>query len=346
MPRQIGSEMVTVDLAEFKKRMNSRKTNVQYIAENSVSPRGRKLQSQLEIFENDVRQHPEVAHNWFDLGMYLLETGRNPEAESAFREAISREPESVNYRYFLADALGNNGKFEEAAGHFRELVDIDPGLNHPVSVIGFSVIKDLAYCLGEMGCWDDAVKVYRPAIGLLISILDDLATFASRLGNYDLAAAYYSMALLFNQNSGALLHGAGCSLKDAGQLDEALVHLRKARRRDSENPDICYDLGLTLAMMRKGKHARSWFQKALKLNPHHLWAWYDLACLDALENKPAAAFRKLFKSVECGFRDTTLLKKDPDLKSLRKDLKWKLVLGCISDKAKFEENQKNTPGNC
>lgn len=122
----------------------------------------------------------------------------------------------------------------------------------------------------------------------------------------------------------------------AGRLEEARDHLQKAKRADGRNPDIWYDLGITLAMMKKAKQARSCFRRVLQLDANYFWAWYDLACLDALEKRPDAAFRKLYKSVECGFRNADYLLKDSDFKGIRKDPRWRLVLDCISDRAKIE----------
>ena len=84
--------------------------------------------------------------------------------------------------------------------------------------------------------------------------------------------------------------------------------------------------------MRKGKKARPCFRKALKLDAKYFWAWYDLACLDALDHKPNAAFRNLYKSIECGFKDKEYLLRDPDFAGIRKDPRWRLVLECISGK--------------
>jgi hypothetical protein len=101
--------------------------------------------------------------------------------------------------------------------------------------------------------------------------------------------------------------------------------LRKASKANREDPDIWYDSGLTLARMRKGREARTCFRKVLQLDARHFWAWYGLACLDALEIKPVAAFRNLYKSIECGFKDADYLLRDPDFKSIRKDPRWRVV---------------------
>ena len=295
------------------------------------------LRSLLRRLERAVRIRPERADHWFDLGKLLLDTGQNQRAEAALQEALRITPDSATYRYYLGNALGNSGKFPEAAAHFKQLADIDPELQDPMSIIGLSALRDLAYCQGEMGRWKDAFTTLHPAINTAISILGDLAGFLANSKEYDRSCYLYSVALFLAPGDSELLYGAGhCHMK-AGRLEEALTHLRKARRADPRDPDIWYELGITLATMKKGKQARPCFRRVLQLDSKYFWAWYDLACLDALENKPDAAFRNLYKSIDCGFSDSDYLSRDPDFDAFHKDPRWRLVLDCISDKAKAEK---------
>jgi Flp pilus assembly protein TadD len=151
----------------------------------------------------------------------------------------------------------------------------------------------------------------------------------------------YLLGILhFTPEDGRLLHGIGYCFMQIGRLQEALHYLRKAQKADPKDPDTWYDFGLTLARMKKRQEARPCFRKVLQLDANYFWAWYDLACLDALENKPAAAFGKLYKSIERGFRNADYLRKDPDFKSICKDPRWRLVIDHISDKSKIEETNR------
>jgi tetratricopeptide (TPR) repeat protein len=296
-----------------------------------------RMPAEVRRRERAVKNHPESASSWFELGKAFMDAGRNEQAESAFREALRRAPDSANYLYYLGNALGNCGKFSEAAQVFKLLVAIDPKLEDPMSIIGVSAQRHLAYCLGETGQWKHAYAALEPAGNVAVNILGDLANFRANAREYDHACYLYSIALLLAPDDAVLNYGAGCCHRDAGRLPEALAHLRRARGADPGDPDIWYELGLTLAMMKKRRRARPCFRKALQLNSKYFWAWYDLACLDALENKTDAAFRNLYKSVECGFRNADYLLKDADFKSIRKDPRWKLVLDCISDSTKIEK---------
>ena len=93
-----------------------------------------------------------------------------------------------------------------------------------------------------------------------------------------------------------------------------------------EDSELWYELGLTLAMMRKGAEARPVFEKVLTLEADHARAHYDLACLDALEGKADETFANLNKAIDCGYRNLAHLEKDEDFKSVREDPRWKGIL--------------------
>ena len=102
---------------------------------------------------------------------------------------------------------------------------------------------------------------------------------------------------------------------------------------DPKVPELWYDYGLTLARMKRMEEARPIFRKVLRLNPKFAWAHYDLACLDAPEVKPAAAFRNLNRAIDCGFKDATCLQQDTDFQGIREDPRWKIILSRMEEPA-------------
>ena len=295
------------------------------------------VQTCLRRLEMAVRNHPEEPFPWLDLGRYLLGIGDSRRAEAILKQALRRDPRFATCRFFLGEALGNNGKFAEAAKHFKYLADVDPELDDPMSCLGVSALSNLGYCLGEMGRWQEAFTTLQPAMNIAITIIRDLARFLANSGDHEHACFLNSVALLLVPGDADLLHSAGCCHLKAGRMQKALDLLRKASKADPEDPDIWYDLGNTLVRVKKGKRARPCLRRALRLDANYFWAWYDLACLDAMENKPAAAFRNLYKSIECGFSDVDHLLADADFANIHDDPRWKVVIGCITGRGAGEK---------
>jgi tetratricopeptide (TPR) repeat protein len=124
-----------------------------------------------------------------------------------------------------------------------------------------------------------------------------------------------------------------------GDLEEAVNDLGQALKLDPKTPELWYDYGIVLARMKRRSEARPIFRKALRLDAKFFWAWYDLACLDALEGKPAAAFRNLSRAIDCGFKDAAYLLQDQDFHGIREDPRWKMILDRIQEPAPNAEDR-------
>ena len=130
-------------------------------------------------------------------------------------------------------------------------------------------------------------------------------------------------------DSAETLHTVGRTLMDLKGESEAVPLLTRATKLNPCFTDAWYDLGVTLSRLKQRKRARACFLKAIRLDPEYAWVYYDLACLDAIEGKPNAAFENLHNAVVRGFRDVRYLLKDTDLCSLRRDARWKPIVARI-----------------
>ena len=121
---------------------------------------------------------------------------------------------------------------------------------------------------------------------------------------------------------------------DLKRESEALPFLVRATKLNPRCTDAWYDLGVTLSRLKQRKKARTCFVRTLRQDKNYLWAYYDLACLDALERKRNAAFQNLGKAIALGFEDIGYLRRDADFRSLRRDARWKAMLATVGKRAK------------
>ncbi len=281
--------------------------------------------------EQRVEDNPEDAAAWLAYGKALLEVNRNGDAIQALEKALALNPNAVDIRFHLGNALAEDGRLNEAAQQFWSLACEDPELEDPLSVPGLSALMRIAECQGALGRWPEAVSTVRPAVLLAVDALGHVAYIHQKAGAHEQAAALYSICLLLTPEDAELLHGAGFNKMKLGDLEEALNDIGQALKLDPKTPEIWYDYGLTLARMNRRREARPIFRKVLRLDAKFFWAWYDLACLNALEGKPAAAFRNLNRAIDCGFNDAAYLLKDPDLQGICGDPRWKMILDRIGE---------------
>ncbi len=184
----------------------------------------------------------------------------------ALEKALELNPNAVDVRYHLGDALAEDGRLEAAARQFMYLACDDPELKEPLSVPGLSALMRMAECQGALGRWPEAVSTVMPAVWLAVYTLGHVAYIHQRAGEHRQAAALYSICLLLAPEDPELLHGAGYNKMKLGDLEEALDDLGQALKLDPKTPEIWYDYGIVLARMKRRSEARPIFRKVLRLD--------------------------------------------------------------------------------
>ena len=84
-------------------------------------------------------------------------------------------------------------------------------------------------------------------------------------------------------------------------------------------------LGLGAVKANELGHARNFFEQSWSAGQLPTAA-YNLACVDAREKKPDAAFKQLERAIGAGFDEEATLKEDPDLAPLRGRPQWAGIL--------------------
>jgi superkiller protein 3 len=292
------------------------------------------LQAASELYANAVATQPDSALAWYNYGDVLLNMGRHDEAVAPLRRAVELSPRTALFHYDLGLALFHLNRYEEAHVEFAEIVANDPQLKRASSGLVLSSLTNMALSQDRLSRPDEAAKTLAPALPIAVDILYNLGRLKLRAKRAAEAADLLQAAALLAPDSEDIVHGAGRALMDLKQESEAARFLTRATTLNPRCTDAWYDLGVTLSRLGQRKRARSCFTKVLRSNPKYAWAYYDLACLDALERKRDAAFENLEKAVARGFRDVPHMRKDPDLRGLRDDARWKAIVSRISELTK------------
>jgi tetratricopeptide (TPR) repeat protein len=289
----------------------------------------------LLLFEKAVEATPNDALSWYNLGDTLLALGRYDDARKALERSISLGGDGWLVHYDLGLALYHLGEFEKASQSFRQLLGRDAEMKRAPADPIVSVLTNLALCYGALSRWKEAISTLSPALKGVPNILYNLGRFHRRDGNHVEAQRLLAMAAELEPRSEDILHEAGAVLMSAGKWVAAEGYLSRATKLRPPCPYAWYDLGVTYAKQGKArlrKAARRCFERVLRLEPEHAWAHYNLACLDALERKRDASFRRLRRAIDLGLRDRQHVVRDPDLKSLRRDPRWKEIVARLPAK--------------
>ena len=190
--------------------------------------------SKSEI-EKQVRQPTgrELADHEYRKGAVLLQQGRLPEAQDAFRAALNSHPGHHGARQALVALLLESKMHAEAE---RALHD---GLKFAPEQIGLAMtLARLQVDRGENGA---AIATLQASLGYAQGSADYaafLAALLQRQGRHEDAIEQFHIALRAKPNAGVWWLGMGVSLQAAHRGAEAQDAYRRAKASNNLNPEL------------------------------------------------------------------------------------------------------------
>jgi Flp pilus assembly protein TadD len=97
-------------------------------------------------------------------------------------------------------------------------------------------------------------------------------------------------------------------------------------RRDPRYADVVEILGGLYTKTGRIADGLRMDRKLVRLQPDNATAHYNLGCSLALVKRNAAALRALRRAIELGYHDRRWMEEDPDLAGLQKSPKFKAML--------------------
>jgi uncharacterized protein (TIGR02466 family) len=195
-----------------------------------------------------------------NLGAMLYALKKSDDAVVYYKKAIKLNPNFVEAFFNLGIVLQSQNKNNEAIESYEKAVKIQPGFYEAIANIG--TIKQLE------GDLDEAIELF----------IKSLSIHEDGRGNYNLACAY----------------------RNQGNLSLAIKYYRRAIEIGSVEAEFYSDLGDALWHEGKIEEANQFLRMAVKVNPTHPRANYQLAVF-LYDNK---AFDDAIKYFETsGFED-------------------------------------------
>ena len=85
-------------------------------------------------------------------------------------------------------------------------------------------------------------------------------------------------------------------------------------------------MGVTYYARGDLEEALAWYKRSLEADPRFGDAFYNMACIYALQEHKELAFRYLRLAALNHYSERELMEKDPDLASLRTEPQWREIL--------------------
>ena len=111
----------------------------------------------------------------------------------------------------------------------------------------------------------------------------------------------------------------GAAWLSEGNFESARRRFLEAIEVDATIPEAYNGVGVTFRMRNDLAHALEWYKKALAVDPDFGDAYYNMACLYAVEGKKEMALRYLQIAALNGYATAGGMDGDPDLESVREE---------------------------
>ena len=199
------------------------------------------------------------AHN--NLGVELLELGRNDDATAHFEAALRIKadyPDALNNLGSLRLAQGN---YAESAKAFEALVRVRP------DAASFFALGAARLRLGERA---GAIALFGQALRIdssHVDTLNALGVIAMQDARWDEALDRFDAALAARPDFADAHVNAGIVLRARGRLDEAAAHQQAALGAQPRNARARHELGLVWLARGDRERARANLQEAARLAP-------------------------------------------------------------------------------
>jgi len=186
------------------------------------------------LFQHSIAVTRNNAEAYELLGTYYLRTLRAlPEALNCFQRSVDIDPSRISARINLGSALLLEGKMDDAAGQFNEVLRLAPA--------NADAWCDLGYISAAHRQFDDAIADYGRAIQIdpvFASAFHDRGIAFEAKNDWADAIQDYRTAIRLAPDDESTHKHLGLALARAGQTREAIGELNQALRLNPDDPDV------------------------------------------------------------------------------------------------------------
>lgn len=245
---------------------------------------------QETLWRDVIAKNPSASMAHINLGLWLHQQGRSPEALGVFEEALRLEPGDGEIHGNLGIVLAALGRRDAARTHIEQAIRLGPASAQAHSNLG--------NVLAAEGRLEEALAQYREAVRLAPAFADahnNLANVLAQQGRIDEALAEYRAAVAADPGFISARFNYALVLASAGRLDESLAELRATIALDPRHTEAHGRLGAMLAARGRVEDAIPHLAAAAALQPQHADRHYQLAAAQAAAGRFAdgiASYRR------------------------------------------------------
>ncbi|MFC1563260.1 tetratricopeptide repeat protein, partial [candidate division KSB1 bacterium] len=212
------------------------------------------------IFRDIIEMDPNYYTAYINYSEVLFQQDKLKEA-LAICETARKKFKTPELYYNIAFLMDNLGLYDEAIGHYKEVLKMDP--NYYKAYFNYSGI----YYKTEQ--FDKALIILEGAKGKFKTpeLYYNIALVLKKLNRMDEAVSHFKDVLIMNPNYYNAYLNYGAVLLIKGQFEEALAVCESAKQR-FETPELYFNTALVLEKLGRNYEAIQNAKNALKLKPN------------------------------------------------------------------------------
>jgi cytochrome c-type biogenesis protein CcmH/NrfG len=128
----------------------------------------------IAALEKEVRDNPDNAKTWIELGNSYFDTGQHEKSIQAYRRALEINPNNANVWTDMGVMYRRNGNPQEAIKSFDKAIEVDP--KHEVSRMnkGIVLLHDMNDMDGAIKAWEELLEVNPVAVSPTGQSIDNM----------------------------------------------------------------------------------------------------------------------------------------------------------------------------
>jgi serine/threonine-protein kinase len=249
----------------------------------------------LPLLREAQRHHPDDFWLSYTLGYYCREAKKPEEAVGHYRAALAIQPQSVPARTNLGVALYDKGERKEAVKEYREALRLDPKYA--------SAHNNLGGALAQKGEREEAIREFREVLRLdpkFAPVHYNLGISLYAKGEREEAINEYREAIRLDPLHAPAHTNLGRALHEQGRLEEAIKEYQEVLGLDPKSAPAHFNLGNGLRDKGQLDEATQEYRAAIELDPKFAEAYCNLGQVLRRQGKFAESLGSLRKGHELG----------------------------------------------
>jgi len=277
-------------LAYYHKELQHYPTAATYHQIGRVYTKLGKLDSARYAFQNSIAADSAFATAYLRMAELDKQEGDLKQALQWARQGLQREPENLNYRYFIGSLLVLNNQLPEAVTELEAVIKTRPwhywanyNLGQALVRLGrdeegkryLAKAESLQAELKNIQDWENLVENNPDQLMLWVNYGEALR----RAGRVDEAIEAFQVALAIEPRFMALENNLAILYMIRGDTAKTVAHYQSILQRQPELSDAWLNLGVVYARGGKFEAARKAWENVLKYTPNDSTAKAYLAKL-------------------------------------------------------------------